>query len=167
MRIAAVILVLIALGRPASAQDPDERARALFLTQKYPEALSIYQRLYSESHHPTYLRNMGRCHQMMRHPDQAIADFRAYLGAARDLTAGERAEIAGYIEDMERLKATPPPVLSLAETTAEPEAEPVPITHRVWFWAGLGALALGAVAVGVALGSHPSRLPCPADTVCP
>ena len=35
--------------------------------------------------HPTYLRNIARCHQNLGNPDKAISSFREYLRKARDL----------------------------------------------------------------------------------
>ena len=54
--------------------------------------------------HPTYLRNIARCHQNLGNPDKAISSFREYLRKARDLTPEQRAEIEGYIAEMEQLK---------------------------------------------------------------
>ena len=49
------------------------------------------------------------------------------------------------------LESSPPP-----QSTA-PEPESAPVTSRWWFWTGLGAVAVGAVVLGVALGSSTSK----------
>jgi hypothetical protein len=172
LTVALTLVGVLATVAPARAQrqvdvdaDADERARTFFVAHRYPEALALYARLYDETSHPTYLRNMGRCHQMMRQPDQAIASFRAYLRDARDLDAAERSEIEGYIAEMQRLQAATLPL--------EPRPAPSPppggtSKRKVWIWTGIGLAIVGGVAAAVAIGSsHAQRLPCPGDTICP
>ena len=175
---------------PAAASSapatPDEQARDLFRSQRYGEALAIYQRLRAETRHPTYLRNIGRCHQMMRQPAPAIDAFETYLREARDVDAGERAEIDGYIADMRRLELSAPPPASGAppaavstpsantpatvavSTTAEPSpgGESSSIVRKWWFWAGVAAL-VAATGIIVVASSGEDRLPCPGGAVCP
>jgi len=157
----------------AAFETPDQQARNLFRAQRYPEALAIYQRLRAETHHPTYLRNIGRCHQMMGQPAPAIDAFEGYLREARELDAAERAEIEGYIAEMRRLElAMPPPATGAgpaAVTTAaatEPAGHAPSLLHRWWFWTGVAALATAAVVIVVA-SSGEDRLPCPTGAVCP
>jgi tetratricopeptide (TPR) repeat protein len=151
---------------------PDLEARNLFQAGRYADALPIYRRLYAETHHPTYLRNIGRCHQMMREPRPAIENFRAYLREARNLDPGERTEIDGYIAEMQRLEvAAPPPLTSAAPPgtalTAGTSSSSGGITSKWWFWTGLGALAVTGVIVAVAASSRKDRLPCPSGAMCP
>ena len=73
--------------------------------------------------HPTYLRNIARCHQNLGDADKAISSFREYLRKARDLPPDQRAEIEGYIAEMEqmkRAKAAAPPPAAPARRAAEP-----------------------------------------------
>ncbi|HEY5447466.1 MAG TPA: hypothetical protein VIQ54_01905, partial [Polyangia bacterium] len=68
MRILTVMVVLCALafspGAIAAGDDGAEmKARTHFAAGEYKEALEIYARLYAETMHPTYLRNIARCHQ--------------------------------------------------------------------------------------------------------
>jgi hypothetical protein len=182
-----------ALPADAAARSPapapgaeDLRARNLFQEHRYADALVIYTQLYARTHHPTYLRNVGRCHQMLREPEPAISYFRAYLRDAHDVGAGERAEIEGYISEMEALQQAPspaspavPPAATPATVPAqapavapalatEPDAPKAPLTRRWWFWTGIGALLVGGVIASVVAANHTSsRLPCPMDTVCP
>jgi tetratricopeptide (TPR) repeat protein len=110
MRAAAVLgLLLLALSAPAQAApaahpEGEPEARAAFVAGHYAEALARYQKLYDDTHHPTYLRNLGRCHQMLKDPDPAIASFREYLRIAPNLPATARDEVEGYIRDMQELK---------------------------------------------------------------
>src|SRR5262245_8094397 len=92
-------------GAPAG-QDPREtRAIELFGASHYEEALDIYMKLHVETQHPVYLRNIGRCHQNLGHPDEAISAFREYLAKAKNLDPKKQAQIDGYIKEMEELKA--------------------------------------------------------------
>jgi hypothetical protein len=181
-----IAVAALAVASPAFAQDSrDVEARDLFVAGKYPEALSLYSKLYGSTHHPTYLRNLGRCHQMMRQPDPAIVHFRAYLRDAKDLGAQERTEIEGYIREMQALRATqpsaqaPPPALAppsvstapayVAPSVSDaPAADTAPITRKWWFWGGLGAVVAGGVITAIVLSSGKGdRLPCPPNTICP
>jgi tetratricopeptide (TPR) repeat protein len=162
------IHVMLAPGA-ATADDGDElKARTHFAAGEYKQALDIYARLYAETMHPTYLRNIARCHQNLGNADQAISSFREYLRKARDLTPDQRAEIEGYIAEMEQMKrakaSAPPPAASLP-AAAEPAPALVgpptvvagrsadsddagPVYTRVWFWAIVaGVAAAGAVGV--------------------
>jgi hypothetical protein len=175
---ATLLLLATLVGKGAArAQDSrDVEARDLFIAGKYSQALAIYQDLHARSRHPTYLRNIGRCHQMMRQPDAAITHFRAYLREARDLAAEERGEIEGYITEMQGLRAvqasapppTGPPPAAGAIRAAPASAEGAPVTRKWWFWTGIGALVAGGVITAIALsGDKSNRPPCPADTICP
>jgi tetratricopeptide (TPR) repeat protein len=88
-------------GRPSAME---LQAREAFAVGDYSKAVGLFAKLYAETLHPTYLRNIGRCHQNLGDPDRAIGSFREYLRKARDLSAGERAEINGYIEEMQALQ---------------------------------------------------------------
>jgi tetratricopeptide (TPR) repeat protein len=161
------IQVMLAPG-VAAADDGDElKARTHFAAGEYKQALDIYARLYAETMHPTYLRNIARCHQNLGNADQAISSFREYLRKARDLTPDQRAEIEGYIAEMEQMKrgkaTTAPPAAVAPPAAAEPTPslvgpptvtagrsadEPGPIYTRVWFWAVVaGVAAAGAFGV--------------------
>ena len=170
-------------SEPAAMPDrPDLQARNFFQAGRYADALSIYQRLYTETHHPTYLRNIARCQQMLREPKPAIESFQAYLREARSLDPGERTEIEGYVAEMQRLEVTAPAATASADGSAAQSGTPSwspgttatvsaqsspPITHKWWFWTGLGALAAAGVIAIVAASGGKDRLPCPSGAVCP
>ena len=121
-------LALAAVAHPASAEvDKREmKAREDFGAGRYQEALDIFVKLYAEKLHPNYLRNIGRCYQNLGDADKAISSFREYLRKAKGVSADERAEVEGYIKEMEDLKkqreqaAAPPPVQPLPSATAPP-----------------------------------------------
>ncbi len=121
-----ISLLAIASTSGAHAQQRDQRevhAQELFALGRYPEALEIYGKLYAETSHPTYLRNIGRCYQNMGEPDKAIASFREYLRHAKRLAADQRALIDGYVREMQDLKAKRQ---ADAQKEAEKEADPEP-----------------------------------------
>lgn len=163
-RTLAIAFVLVALsGQRAFAADDESaaelRARTHFAAGEYKQALDIFARLYAETLHPTYLRNIGRCHQRLGDADNAIATFRDYLRKAKDLTAEQRAEVDGFIAEMEQLKRsrsptavdlTVPPASesspALVASPARPQSDP--FYTRTWFWVAVAVVAAGsAVAV--------------------
>jgi hypothetical protein len=110
------------------------KAREQFALGHYAEALEIYGKLYAETTHPTYLRNIGRCYQNLGEPDKAISSFREYLRQAKDLPADQRAQVEGYIREMEELKqkreaatTPPPPPAPRTEATTPSPAAPPPV----------------------------------------
>jgi tetratricopeptide (TPR) repeat protein len=134
VRILGITVVLLALAFAApvrAAGDPgaELQARTHFAAGEYKEALEIYARLYAETMHPTYLRNIARCHQNLGNADKAISSFREYLRKAHDLTPDQRKEIEGYIAEMEQLKqsrAAGPPATAAPPTTAPAPPAPLP-----------------------------------------
>lgn len=164
-----VASLLAAVPAEAAPSRREIQARQEFAAGRYANALELFAALYAQTLHPTYLRNIGRCHQELGDPDKAIASFRQYLAKARDLKAAERQEVEGFIADMEALKrrreeaarpevtAPPPPPVTLAARNPdpapppamvsgrpEPEPESPPVYRRWWFWALVG----GAVVAG-------------------
>jgi tetratricopeptide (TPR) repeat protein len=176
------VLSAQAVAAPPRTTDPREmKARELFAAQRYQDALDLYVKLYAEKLHPNYLRNIGRCYQNLGDPEKAIGSFREYLRKAKSLPAEERAEIEGYIKEMEELKRqrdTPPPppppkeepaprLHSIAEpppphqTISQPPPPPVeesaPVYKRWWFWTAVGvAVVAGTVGVMAATGTFKS-----------
>jgi hypothetical protein len=103
--------VLAASVGPAAAAQTSKRtdkreieARQAFAAGQYQKALDLYAELYADTVHPTYLRNIGRCYQNLRQPGKAINAFRDYLRQAKGVSAAERAEVEGYIAEMEALE---------------------------------------------------------------
>jgi hypothetical protein len=99
-----------ALAADAKANNQVEmQARQEFAAGRYDKALELFAKLYAETLHPVYLRNIGRCHQKMREPQKAIDAFKDYLAKSpktgKDkVTPEERTEIEGYIKEMEALR---------------------------------------------------------------
>src|SRR5205814_6504199 len=111
-----MVVALLGLSGVARADHASEmKAREDFAAGRYDDALELFAKLYAETLNPVYLRNIGRCHQKLRHPDKAIDAFKDYLAKGKKISADERAEINGYIKDMQDLRdeqakqGTPPP----------------------------------------------------------
>ena len=110
-----VFAFLLAVPEARADRATEMKAREAFASGRYDDALGLFAKLYAETLHPVYLRNIGRCHQKMRQPEKAIDKFREYLAKEKKISADERKEIDGYIKEMEALQeeqarqATPPP----------------------------------------------------------
>jgi len=172
-------------------KDPREmQAREAFAAGSYKEALDIYAKLYAEKLHPTYLRNIGRCYQNLHEPDRAISSFREYLRKSKNMPVDERAEVEGYIKEMEDLqkqnaeaaKPAPqplpvaaPPVTPVAQPVVyvrqpEPAPAPAPFYKRTWFWGVVAGVVVAGTVAGLAAGgvfSAKSNNGCPAGYSCP
>ena len=131
----AGVLAMLATRTAMAADQRELKAREAFAAQRYQDALDLFAKLYAETLHPIYLRNIGRCYQNLGQPDQAISSFRDYLRKAKNPTADETNEIEGYIKEMEELKrqkasasgSTPPTDPSgSAPVTPLPSASPPP-----------------------------------------
>jgi hypothetical protein len=110
-----VFAFLLAVPEARADRATEMKAREAFAAGRYEDALGLFAKLYAETLHPVYLRNIGRCHQKLRQPEKAIDKFREYLAKEKKISADERKEIDGYIKEMEALheeqakQATPPP----------------------------------------------------------
>ena len=129
-RVAAVVVVFaLALGavRAEAAADAREvKAREDFAAGRFQEALDIFARLYAETLHPIYLRNIGRCYQNLGKPDRAIATFRDYLRKHTKMSADERKEVEGFIKEMEDMEERQREAAARPAATTAPPPAPVP-----------------------------------------
>ena len=143
LAIVAALGVATLAARAEGATDQRElKAREDFVAGRYQDALDLFAKLYAETLHPNYLRNIGRCYQNLGEPDRAISSFHDYLRKAKGVSPDERKEIDGYIKEMEELKrqresaapstaATAPTGSSGAPITPLPSASPPPATANV------------------------------------
>jgi hypothetical protein len=102
----AVLVMTMAFAVTAHAAGPKDEKKAIqsFAAGRYDEALEIYAKLYADTLNPVYLRNIGRCHQKLKQPDKAIESFHDYLEKGKNISADEKAQIDGYIKEMEALR---------------------------------------------------------------
>jgi tetratricopeptide (TPR) repeat protein len=180
-------LTFLVLAAPLSAraQPAEEReaqARGLFALGKFGDALDLYARLYAETAHPTYQRNIGRCYQNLGEADKAITAFREYLRqAGKTITPAQRTQVEGYIREMEDLKAkrqaaaapsaapAPPPVRPAAKP--EPDlsahlASEAGSGRRTGAWV-VGGVSVVALGVGSVFGLRAIALGKESDPHCP
>jgi hypothetical protein len=184
-----------AKDKPASKekkekQDPREmQAREAFAAGSYKDALDLFTKLYAEKLHPTYLRNIARCYQNLNEPDRAISSFREYLRKAKDLTSDERAEVEGYIHEMEEAKKKadaaeadknrplpptppvppPPPQPRVIVEQPKPAPASTPIYKSGWFWGAVVVVVAGGVVGGLAAGGvfdSKTSTACPGGSTC-
>ena len=122
--------------------------------------------------HPTYLRNIARCHQNLGDTDKAIIGFREYLRKAKDVTPEQRAEVEGYIAELEQTKqaktaaapAPPPPAPEPPAAEPAPLVGPptiaatrgtnddaAPVYTRWWFWAAVAGVAVAGIGTALLL----------------
>jgi tetratricopeptide (TPR) repeat protein len=173
-RVAALLLSMVLLSASARAQqgpDADQRemsARQLFGVGKYGEALELYARLYAETAHPTYLRNIGRCYQNLGQPDRAISSFREYLRQARGLAPDQKRVVEGYIAEMETLKRQQARETTPAPSVASPPAQaPAPEGRSRTPAYLVGGASLAALGVGAVFGVLAISNARAADPDCP
>jgi len=113
--------VPVAYAAKGSDNTAELKAREAFAAGRYDEALDLFAKLYAQTLHPVYLRNIGRCHQKMHQPEMAIDKFNEYLAKDKKISAEERKEIEGYIKEMEALRE------EQAKQKAPPPAMPPPV----------------------------------------
>ena len=116
--VVAGVLALLATRNAVAADSRELKAREAFAAQRYQDALELFAKLYAETLHPIYLRNIGRCYQNLAQPDQAITSFREYLRKGKNLRDEETREIEGYIKEMEELKRSKEASASSATASA-------------------------------------------------
>lgn len=145
--LAVIVLLICAAGAlaPARAQaqegttltpkqrERERKAMSAYAATRYQEALDLYADLYADFHDPLYLRNIGRCHQKLKHPEEAIASFEEYLSKYKRLSGAEIDEVKGWIEEMKELqveqhKASTPPPPPVATPAPSPEPAPTPVS---------------------------------------
>jgi hypothetical protein len=119
----AVLVMVLAFAGAAHADHAGEmKAREAFAAGRYDEALQTFAKLYAETLNPIYLRNIGRCQQKLKQPDKAIDAFHDYLiKGGKKISADEKAEINGYIKEMEALRDE-----QAAKQQTTPAVTPVP-----------------------------------------
>jgi tetratricopeptide (TPR) repeat protein len=189
MRAIMGVVLMLALVAGARADkntsDATVRARALYQAgvlkynlSEFQQALEDFKAAYELKPDPVLLFNIGQCHRMLGHPQEAVYAYRAYL---REVPSSEnREEVERLRVEMEKelqrkLEPTPPtgtlppqetpptvaapapaptPSPAPAATTA-PAAEHVstPIYKRWWLWTAVGAVVVIAVGVGVGVGT--------------
>jgi tetratricopeptide (TPR) repeat protein len=163
-----------AIARPARAAAPEERVAAearaeyqagtkAYNLGQFDEAITSFTRAYELDAAPILLYNIGQAHWKKGDNEHALFFYRRYLEAAPH--AADRAKVEARIQELEQALAArrpPPPVAAGAAGPPLPQAAPPParadltttpmepgerpLYQRPWFWAVIGAVAVGAVA---------------------
>jgi hypothetical protein len=132
--VAGTALNLPTAARSAWAGDLDKKdnvagneALGLYKEGRYEEAAKIFVKL--SVAHPdllVFVRNIGACYYYLRRIDPALSNLREYLLRKRDITADDRAEVEGWIAELEQLRrqAAAPPASPIAAQPSAPSAPP-------------------------------------------
>jgi tetratricopeptide (TPR) repeat protein len=153
--------MMFAAARAVAGDTRELQAREEFAAGRYQQALDLFAKLYAETLHPVYLRNIGRCYQNLGDPDRAIISFRDYLRKHKTISVEERKEVDDFIAEMEQLRkqkagaATPPPETSTAAPQAASAITPLPSAPEP---ANSGAAA-EALVTAPGGGAHEESLP--------
>ena len=179
-RFAALLLfAVIAASRLAVAQtaSPEETARQHhergtmhYNLGQFEDAIAEYRKGYEQKPDPIFLFNIAQTYRQLGAHEKALFFYQRYFSSAPD--APNRAEVQARIAELEplvsadrhALAAAPPsePALSPILTMRPPRpaaAAPPRVWHRWWFWAGVGGVLLGGVALGLAASSWRSESP--------
>jgi len=169
-------LLLLLGGRAFAAEDAaSHRAKILYeeATKQYDlgdyaQALEAYKAAFLAKPDAAFLFNIGQCHRLMGHPEEAIAAYKTYLRKRPD--ADNRPVVEELIAEAERTIArrNAPPTGTLAPVEAKPIAPPQgpvlqssaatlavtapPPRARKTSWWIVGAAVGTAVVAGVAIG---------------
>jgi hypothetical protein len=101
-----------------------KQARQLFKEGQYEDAAKIFSSLSIE--YPdklVFTRNLGACYYYLRRPEPALSNLREYLRRSQDVAADDRAEVEGWMVEMERLRDRP---AATAGTAAGPLPQQTP-----------------------------------------
>jgi hypothetical protein len=119
---------------PAAAAEMDKIAKAdaktamrLYKEGNYEDAAKIFLKLsvaYPDM--VVFVRNLGACYYYMRRYEPALSNLRDYEHRKKDIAPDDRAEIAGWIGEMERIRDQAAAAAAPAASPA-PAAAPVPI----------------------------------------
>ena len=133
-------------------------AQAYRLAGNKDRALQLYRsylRVYGRraEHAPDVERHIGELEKLGPAPPPTAPIERASLIAAAPAAPAPATAVTA-----QQLVASPPaPAASLVSQPAPPASDvDRPITQRWWFWAGAGAVIVGAVVVGVVLATRKS-----------
>jgi len=143
--VAGVAIVTVAL--PARAAEMDKKAKAdakeamlLYKGGNYDAAAKIFLKL--SIAYPdmlVFVRNLGACYYYMQRYEPALSNLRDYVHRKRDIAPDDRAEVEGWIGEMEHLRdqaataatAGAPAVVPASTATEAPAASAAPPTAPV------------------------------------
>jgi hypothetical protein len=133
-------------GQQGQATDPRElEAKRECLAGRYQRGVELLAALFVETSEPIYLYNQGRCYEQNARLDQAVTSFREYVRNLRRAgeNAAEVAEVEARIKTLEE-EISRRRTLALAEAASVRAPPERPFYRKGWFWAALGAVAVGS-----------------------
>lgn len=132
----------VAAGMSRKGTADAKKATQLYKQGSYEAAAEIFAQLSVDNPDmPVFVRNMGACYYYLRRPEPALSNLREYLHKKKDISPEDRAEVEGWIAEMDQLRqrgsapaaaaapvapATPAPaaLAPAAVTPAAPAAAP-------------------------------------------
>jgi len=131
--LALMALCLAPLRARAQQRDPREvDAKRACLGGRPDRGIELLAELYAETNDATYIYNQARCYQQNGRAQDAITRFRESLRKSPTVYAGERAQVQGFISELEaqvRVAPAPPPApvpAAAAPAVATPVGSPAP-----------------------------------------
>lgn len=136
--LATFVSVLPSLERSACAADLDKKGKSdakeamrFYKEGNYEDAARLFLRLsISYPDMLVFVRNLGACYYYMRRYEPALSNLRDYLHRKTDIAADDRAEVSGWIGELERLRdqaAAPPAPPATASGASAPAAGAAPV----------------------------------------
>lgn len=178
--VAAVLVALMAMS-PVRADEADDVAAArlhyklgtrAFDLGHYDEAVKEYEAAYEAKDDPALLFNIGQAYRLKGDFAAALRAYKSYLHRVPDAENAE--EVRSRIAELQKLadqaataqrkppegtKQPGPPIVVNQQPTqrtstaakSTPEKPPRPFYKRWYFWTAIGLVAVGGVAVALAL----------------
>lgn len=160
MKTVALILVLLsarlAVADPADAKAFVDKGSAAYKQQHFTEALVMFQRAYRESPDPALLFNIAECERQLGSFETAARSYRQYVEKSPDAANRDEAtQLAAQMDEAAlaaQTKPAPAAVVAPPLVSAPLEPERTPIYKKWWAWTAVGAVVVGAIAIGVGVG---------------
>jgi hypothetical protein len=120
-----------AAGMSKKSTADAKKATQLYKQGDYEAATAIFAQLSIDNPDmPVFVRNLGACYYYLRRPEPAMSNLREYLHKKKDISPEDRAEVDGWIAEMDQLRqrgsAPAAAALPVAPATPPPTAPPAP-----------------------------------------
>jgi len=162
--------LLLLLPQLADAQQPDrtlarkyyKAGKQAYAAGEYETAAKEFSAGYLHDPKPAFLINIAQSQRKAGDLEQAAHYYREYLRKAPDSPLAPQVQglIKEIDEEIERKEIEqqkkPPPTVMVAQPPAPPPPRPGPrpFYKKWWFWAGVGAVVVAGVGVGVYAGTR-------------
>ena len=118
-----------AAGLDKKSSADAKKATQLYKQGSYEEAAAVFLQLSIDNPGmPVFVRNLGACYYYLRRPDPALSNLREYLVKKKDVTPEDRAEVEGWIAEMDQLRqhGSAPAAAALPVAPMPPAYSPPP-----------------------------------------